>query len=125
MFINAIKKVKLISHWVFFQWKIFLVGWNYSNAAAIGATYYVDKTNPSCSDMGSGPTTALLFCTIAKYDVARFLLHSRNSSERGPCGPQRNCIALAGVRTDYEPFRTKLYELTQAGQLAALPCADR
>ena len=72
MVINAKKKVKLISQWVFFQWKIFLifilfmVGWNYSNAAAIGATYYVDNTNPLCADTGSGTLAALPFCTISK-----------------------------------------------------------
>jgi actin-like ATPase involved in cell morphogenesis len=44
----------------------FIYGWNYSNAAAIGATYYVDNTNASCSDLGAGTTTALPFCTIGK-----------------------------------------------------------
>ena len=66
----------MIDHHKNFQrrWQIFLTlvlisymaDWNHSNAAAIGATYYVDKTNPSCSDTGSGTTTALPFCTIGK-----------------------------------------------------------
>jgi parallel beta-helix repeat protein len=43
-----------------------LVGWNYSHVAAAGTTYYVDRTNPSCSDGGSGTTATSPFCTIAK-----------------------------------------------------------
>ncbi|MEP7133750.1 MAG: right-handed parallel beta-helix repeat-containing protein [Chloroflexota bacterium] len=56
------------------KWQIFLIfalisymaGWNYSNVAAAGTTYYVDKTNISCSDAGAGTTSALPFCTISK-----------------------------------------------------------
>ena len=71
---NAKKTVKFISERVFFQWQIFLifalvlfmVGWNYSNVGATGTTYYVDNTNPSCSDSGTGLNSALPFCTISK-----------------------------------------------------------
>jgi len=35
-------------------------------AKAAGSTYYVDKTNSSCSDTGTGQTPALPFCTITK-----------------------------------------------------------
>ena len=69
----------MIDHRENFQrkWQIFLTlvlilymaDSNYSNAPAIGATCYVDKTNPSCSDMGSGTTTTLPFCTIGKGAV--------------------------------------------------------
>jgi parallel beta-helix repeat protein len=44
----------------------FLVGMNPSNAFAAGITYYVDNTNGSCSDAGSGTTSAVPFCKIAK-----------------------------------------------------------
>jgi parallel beta-helix repeat protein len=43
-----------------------LVGINHSKAVAAGITYYVDNTNPSCSNTGSGATPALPFCTISK-----------------------------------------------------------
>ena len=43
-----------------------MVGWNYSTAAAAGATYYVDNTNASCSDLGTGLTPAEAFCTIGQ-----------------------------------------------------------
>src|SRR5512138_2690203 len=43
-----------------------LVAANFSNAAATGITYYVDNTNVSCSNTGSGTTAALPFCTISK-----------------------------------------------------------
>jgi parallel beta-helix repeat protein len=43
-----------------------LVGMNPVNAFAAGTTYYVDNTNGSCSDVGSGMTSALPFCKIAK-----------------------------------------------------------
>jgi len=67
-------KAKFILGWAPFQWRAFLsivlilsiVGLNYSNAAATGSTYYVDKTNASCSDTGAGTTAALPFCTISK-----------------------------------------------------------
>ena len=67
-------KVKFILGWAPFQWRAFLrivlilsiVGLNYSNAAATGSTYYIDKTNTSCSDTGAGTTAALPFCTISK-----------------------------------------------------------
>src|SRR3990172_6561074 len=56
------------------KWQIFLtlvlilymVSWDYNNAAAAGTTYYVDNTNALCTDTGSGTTTALPFCTIGK-----------------------------------------------------------
>jgi parallel beta-helix repeat protein len=72
MVISAKENLKLISHSGLYHWKIFLilvlsmVGWSYSNVLAMGATYYVDNTNPSCSDMGLGITAALPFCTIGK-----------------------------------------------------------
>jgi parallel beta-helix repeat protein len=44
----------------------YLVGVNRSNAVAAGITYYVDKTNTSCSDTGSGTTLGSPFCTISK-----------------------------------------------------------
>jgi hypothetical protein len=51
------------------KWQVFLilililymVGWDYSTAAA--ASYYVDRTNGSCSDAGPG-ALATPFCTI-------------------------------------------------------------
>jgi parallel beta-helix repeat protein len=43
-----------------------LVAVNFSNVAATGITYYVDNTNASCSNTGSGTTPALPFCTIGK-----------------------------------------------------------
>jgi hypothetical protein len=36
------------------------------NAALSGLTYYIDKTNGSCSDSGTGLTPDLPFCTIGK-----------------------------------------------------------
>src|SRR5690348_1733344 len=57
------------------KWQFFLtlvlilyntVGLNYSNVAAAGATYYVDNTNASCSDLSAGTTVAAPFCTIGK-----------------------------------------------------------
>jgi parallel beta-helix repeat protein len=44
----------------------YLVGVIRSNAVAAGITYYVDKTNTSCSDTGSGTMLASPFCTISK-----------------------------------------------------------
>jgi parallel beta-helix repeat protein len=55
--------------WQFFLTLVLMlcmVGWNYSTAAAAGATYYVDNTNTSCSDSGTGLTPAEAFCTIGK-----------------------------------------------------------
>ena len=57
-----------------FKWQIFLIfalisymaGWNYSNVTAAGTTYYIDKTNISCSDSRAVTTPALPFCTISK-----------------------------------------------------------
>jgi len=43
-----------------------LIGFNPANAAPSGLTYYVDKTNGSCSDTGTGLTPALPFCKIGK-----------------------------------------------------------
>src|SRR5512133_1674728 len=43
-----------------------LVGITHSNATAAGITYYVDNTNTSCSNTGSGTTPTLPFCTISK-----------------------------------------------------------
>ncbi len=56
------------------NWQIFLtlvlilsmVGWKSSNVAAAGVTYYVDNTNASCSDSGTGLTPAEAFCTIGQ-----------------------------------------------------------
>jgi hypothetical protein len=45
---------------------LYMVGWNYNSAAAAGITYHVDNTNISCSDLGTGLTPALPFCTIGK-----------------------------------------------------------
>jgi parallel beta-helix repeat protein len=39
--------------------------WTFHTAAAIAADYYVDNTNPSCSDSGPG-SEAAPFCTIGK-----------------------------------------------------------
>ena len=55
------------------NWQVFLtivlilsmVGWNYSAVAAAGP-YYVDNTNVSCDDLGTGLTTAVPFCTISQ-----------------------------------------------------------
>ena len=63
-----------MAQWVFLQGQkflifalvLFIVGWTYSNAGAAGTTYYVDNTNPSCSDTGSGTNPALPFCAIGK-----------------------------------------------------------
>ena len=43
-----------------------LVGMNLTSVFAAGTTYYVNNTNGSCSDSGSGTTTALPFCKIGK-----------------------------------------------------------
>ncbi len=44
-----------------------LIGTNFTHAFAAGATtYYVDKTNASCSDTGIGTTATLPFCKISK-----------------------------------------------------------
>ena len=44
-----------------------LISLNFTNVLAAGATtYYVDKTNASCSDTGTGTTTTLPFCSITK-----------------------------------------------------------
>src|SRR6266487_116653 len=74
MGINAKKNAAPILQWGLFQWQVFLsivlilsmVGLNYSIAAATGSTYYVDNTNPACSDTNSGQNSALPFCTISK-----------------------------------------------------------
>ena len=71
---NIKNNAKLTSRWVVFQWQIFLIfalvlfmaGWNYSISNAIGTTYYVDNTNPSCSDTGAGTSSAQPFCTIGR-----------------------------------------------------------
>src|SRR5690349_82967 len=44
---------------------ISLLGTNHSVASAAVTTYYVDNTNPSCSNSGSG-TMATPFCTITR-----------------------------------------------------------
>ena len=74
MVLKVKSKAKFIIGWVPYQWRAFLsivlmllmVGVNYSNAAAIDATYYVDNTNPLCADTGSGTLAALPFCTISR-----------------------------------------------------------
>jgi parallel beta-helix repeat protein len=43
-----------------------LSGLHPANAQSLGLTYYVDKTNGSCSDAGTGLTAALPFCSIGK-----------------------------------------------------------
>ena len=43
-----------------------LIGINFTHASAAGTTYYVDKTNASCSDAQAGTTAVLPFCTITK-----------------------------------------------------------
>lgn len=43
------------------------IGMNFTHVFAAGnTTYYVDKTNASCSDAGAGTTAALPFCRIGK-----------------------------------------------------------
>jgi parallel beta-helix repeat protein len=42
------------------------LAWIYSVIAASGLTYFVDKTNSSCSDAGNGLTAAQPFCSIGK-----------------------------------------------------------
>ncbi|MBI3174655.1 MAG: right-handed parallel beta-helix repeat-containing protein, partial [Chloroflexi bacterium] len=56
-------RVRLIVLILVVAWS--LVGMAPYGASAAGTTYYVDKTNPSCSDSGSG-TAAIPFCTISK-----------------------------------------------------------
>ncbi len=71
---NTKNKTKFMPQWIPLQWRMFLgivlilsmVGLNYSIAAATGTAYYVDNTNPSCSDSGTGLSSALPFCTISK-----------------------------------------------------------
>ncbi|MFZ5858219.1 MAG: MBG domain-containing protein [Chloroflexota bacterium] len=46
-----------------FAWS--LVGMNTVAVTAAGTTYYVDNTNPACSDAGPG-TSAVPYCTLAK-----------------------------------------------------------
>jgi parallel beta-helix repeat protein len=73
MLINVKNKAKFILEWPF-QSRVFLIlalilfmaGWTYSNASATGTTYYVDNTNPLCTDTNSGTLAALPFCTISK-----------------------------------------------------------
>ncbi|MBK7453902.1 MAG: DNRLRE domain-containing protein [Anaerolineales bacterium] len=43
-----------------------LVGKSPASVLAAGTTYYVDNTNRSCSDIGSGTTVALPFCKIGR-----------------------------------------------------------
>ncbi len=43
-----------------------LIVMNFTHVFAAGTTYYVDKTNASCSDAGAGTTAALPFCNIGK-----------------------------------------------------------
>ena len=44
-----------------------LIGINFTHVFAAGpTTYYVDKTNTSCSDTGAGTTASLPFCKIGK-----------------------------------------------------------
>jgi parallel beta-helix repeat protein len=74
MGINTKNKTKFMPQWIPIQWRVFLgivltlsiVGLNYSIAAATGVTYYVDNTNPSCTNTGTGTSSALPFCTISK-----------------------------------------------------------
>ena len=57
------------SHWQLFLSLVLILcmtGWKYSSASAAGATYYVNNTNVSCSDLNAGTTMALPFCTIGK-----------------------------------------------------------
>ncbi len=52
---------------VIFAFVCSLIGTNFTHAFAAGATtYYVDKTNASCSDTGIGTTATLPFCKISK-----------------------------------------------------------
>jgi hypothetical protein len=44
-----------------------LMGANHGVVLAAGTTYYVDNTNPACSDSGSG-TMATPLCTITRGD---------------------------------------------------------
>jgi parallel beta-helix repeat protein len=46
-----------------FAWS--LVGMRPVDVSAAGTTYYVDKTNPACTDAGPG-TSAIPYCTITK-----------------------------------------------------------
>ena len=72
------------------------------------AIYYVDKTNPACSDTGSGTTTALPFCTIGKGasvaiagDTVRVLAgtyaETVNVPKSGSAGSPITYSAVAGV----------------------------
>ena len=95
------------------KWQIFLtlvlilymVGWDYNNAAAAGTTYYVDNTNALCTDTGSGTTTALPFCTIGKGasiavagDTVRVLGGTYAETVSGPnSGSAGNPITFSAV----------------------------
>ena len=43
-----------------------LVGFRPTSALAAGTTYYVDKTNPACTDTGQVGSMAVPFCTIGR-----------------------------------------------------------
>src|SRR5690349_2455005 len=47
---------------------ISLIGMNQGVARAAGTTYYVDNTNPACSELSTGPqgTAAVPFCTLSR-----------------------------------------------------------
>jgi len=74
MVMKVKRKAKIIPKWAFFPQQVFLIvalvsfnsGWIYYNVGAIGTTYYIDNTNPACSDTGSGLTSSSPFCTISK-----------------------------------------------------------
>ncbi len=84
-----------------------LVGISYSSVAAAGTTYFVDKTNLSCSDSGSG-TSLAPFCTLGKAAsvagpgdtvsvVAGSYAETVNPSTSGASGNVITYTAAAGV----------------------------
>ena len=49
-----------------------LIGMTPTSVLALGITFYVDNTNVSCSNAGTGLTPALPFCTIGRGATAAF-----------------------------------------------------
>ena len=84
-----------------------LVGISYSSVAAAGTTYFVNKTNVACSDVGPG-TSANPFCTIGRAAlaagpgdtvqvVAGTYAETVNPSASGTSGNPITYTAAAGV----------------------------
>ena len=85
-----------------------LVGISYSSVAAVGNTYYVDKTHVPCSDSGSGTSATNPFCTLGKAAsvagpgdtvqvVAGTYAETVNPSASGTSGNVITWNAAAGV----------------------------